>query len=306
MKNKFLTICTIFFVVTAIILINVVPAMANTPNTEGSTSSHVSQVPPLSDPSKANYNSPTIDNLLDPTNPNYDPSVIYGSKGTRFDSLAKTKSSVISSPDDLTDHEAWGTEIDASNLFGVYAYQSVYNNINLNSGDVLYAPTLRGPDGCPLEMSTVYIQNGSTTNRYVSLYSWYWQAWGIELNITPTFLYDYVKSGCYIGELLYNGSEWHAYLYDWNTSSWDGIGDWEPSVSGTYGWDAWEEYFMSNNWPTLPQIYSNYLCVKVGDSGNDWEQVTSTYGEELDTNMTSVYPHNFIDYYYDWYVGPGS
>ena len=65
MKTKIFTLCGIFFVVTVLILVNVVPAMANSPHTEGSsTHNSIQLVPPLSDPSKANYHSITINNLL--------------------------------------------------------------------------------------------------------------------------------------------------------------------------------------------------------------------------------------------------
>lgn len=312
MKTKIFTLCGIFFVVTALILVNVVPAMANSPHTEGSsTHNSIQLVPPLSDPSKANYHSITINNLLDPNNPNYDPSGIDRLKSTPFSSPDNTKSSIIS-PMDTTDHLWWGTNIGTnSNLFGVYAYQSIYNTISLyDDGDALFAPTMRAPNGDPLELVTAYTKSGTTTNSFIQLYSFYYSNWDdVQIPIDSTFISNYVRSGDYVGELLPNSgnTEWHAYLYNWNTSTWDGIGSWEPNIGNTMGWDMWEEWYLADAWPTLPEIQSNYLTVRVGNSGNDWERVTSTYGS-VDTTgtMTSEYPYGFLYNYYEWYVGPSS
>jgi hypothetical protein len=297
----------------ATLLISAIPAIAENPSSDNKESKDII-VPPLSDPSKANYDSPTINNLLDPRNPNYDPSGIYGPEGTRFGPPGKRSPDIselskgIISPL-AEDHQNWGTNVYYnSSIYGIYGYQAVFTTINLNeSSDTLYAPTMLCPNQCPYEMTTYYVRSWITTNRYVKLYNFNTGGFGAYIPIDATFVSNYVRNGNYIGELLYDSSkqQWHAYLYKWSTSTWDGLGDWASPRSGqTAGWDIWEEYNLSNNWPTLPQIWSNYLSVRIGSTGNDWRRVTSTYGNSGWT-MTAPYPHNFVNNYYYWKVGPG-
>jgi hypothetical protein len=311
--KKMLVFGTITLLLIVLLLASITPALADEPIT-GGQSSALPVIPPLSDPSLANYNSPTINNLLDPSSPNYDAKGVNGPPGTRF-GPPNARSTNLSAPtrEDslrlLDDHQFWGTKIPYnSNIYGVYGYQAVYNSINLNEdGDVLYAPTMIAPNQCSLELTTGYIRAGTTTYRYVKLYNHNSGSFIAEIQIDATFVSNYVRSGQYIGELLYDSTSgcWHAYLYNWNTSSWDGLGGWISPRSGqTDGWDAWEEYNLSNNWPTLPEIWSNYLTVKIGTTGNDWRRVTSTYGNNGGYTMTSWYPHSFINNYYYWHVQP--
>ncbi len=311
--KKLFVFCTSALLLVVLLLAGITPVLADGSENETQGSS-LPIIPPLDDPSKANYNSPTLNNLLDPENPNYDASGVYGPEGTRFGPPDKrlvdtTKSTTSQSLLMLTDHQFWGTKIlYNSTIYGVYGYQAVYNNINLNEdGDVLYAPTMIAPNQCSLELTTGYIRAGTTTYRYVKLYNHNSGSFIAEIEINATFISNYVRSGQYIGELLYDTTFgcWHAYLYNWNTLSWDGLGYWVSPRSGqTYGWDAWEEYNLSNNWPTLPEIWFNYLTVKIGTTGNDWRRVTSTYGNDGGYTMTTYYPHSFIYNYYYWHVQP--
>jgi len=132
MKTKIFTLCGIFFVVTALILVNVVPAMANSPHTEGSsTHNSIQLVPPLSDP---------LRRIIIPLQLIIFLILIIQIMtrveliGLKVHLLARL---IIRNRQsyhlmDTTDHLWWGTNIGTnSNLFGVYAYQSIYNTISL-------------------------------------------------------------------------------------------------------------------------------------------------------------------------------
>ena len=298
------------------LIILAVPAMAD--DHDSNSNSETELVPPLSDPSKIDYNALTNYDLLNPDNPKYDPSLKYGPEGTRFGPPGKNTPNIpelsqgANSP--LVDGQWFGTNIFYnSNIYGVYASQSVYNNITLNeSGDILYAPTIIGPNQCGLEMTTEYKRTGSTTSRGIRLWQWInaQQAQPIAyVVITPTFISSYVRGGRYLMEILYIAAsqKWQALLYNFSASRWDSLGPTVPSqTSGqTIGWDIWEEYFLDNNWPTLPSIGSSNLKVKIGSGGDTWAYVTSTYGNQGWDLVDAPYPHFYINYYYSWMVAYG-
>lgn len=61
------------------------------------------------------------------------------------------------------------------------------------------------------------------------------------------------------------------------------------------GWCFWEEWWLSNNWPTLPGIRAYDVKVKVG---TEWLLVNDTYGYE---KKTQGFPEDF-PYYYGWHT----
>jgi len=77
------------------------------------------------------------------------------------------------------------------------------------------------------------------------------------------------------------------------------------TVSGnaviTTGWDAWEEWYLSNNWPALPQLESNYL---IAQDGSTPYFVTSTYGGLISQGTPIPYTKTMLSNYYHWTVGP--
>jgi hypothetical protein len=312
MKKVYIMWLIALFIVS--LIISAVPAMANDPEYDNS---ETELVPPLSDPSKIDYDALTKYDLLNPKNPNYDPSLKNGPEGTRFGPPGKNTPNIselsqgVNSP--LVDQQCFGTNIFYnSNIFGVYANQSIYNNINLNeSGDNLFAPTIIGPNQCPLEMTTEYKRAGSTTSRGIRLWKWNnGQAQGISyLDASPTFMSSYTRGGRYLMEILYVAAsqKWRALLYNYDTSMWASLGPLVPSQTGgqTSGWDIWEEWYIANNWPTLPFILSSNLKVKIGSAGDTWTYVTPTYGNQGWDLDNAPYPHFFINYYYLWNVGPG-
>ncbi len=281
-------------------LIMALPVAADEPENKGITSTNPTEptVRPINNPSEA-----VFDPLLaKPVDKSLIETVTKLTQNTRFNTTDTNK---VDSP--ITKEQSiWGTEINwSTNIYGVYGYQAVYNNITLSEdGDQLYAPTICCTNQDSLEIVTFYRRIGTTTYREIWLFNHYQGGWVDMVTVDANFITDYVRNGNYIAELLYSSGYWYAYLYNWTTSSWSPFGD--PSLPRTLqsgGWDYWEEYDMANNWPALPIIWANYLTVKIGNSGNDWRRVTSTYGQELGGGIP--YDHDFYSDYYYWYVGPG-
>jgi hypothetical protein len=272
------------------------------------------------------------DNLLDPESPNYDPSLKYGPEGTRFGPPGKRnldfyreKGMIIDErsaflEEDLKDEQPWPGDADYGTALrsgmGVeftQAYQKIYTTINLyQDGDLLYAPTLLGPDDCRLESFAMYVRKGITTYRLWGIFEHSTTTPGggsfpFQTPMDATFCTRY---GGGANEVITRVSKtsatptWAVYLYDRIDSEWDQIGSTSTGtrcLANSDGWDAWEEWNFAPYWIQLPQITSRYLLVQV--SGTPYF-VTNTYGYVID-NGSMPYPKTMVSNYYHWSVGPG-
>ncbi|MBN1367541.1 MAG: hypothetical protein JW967_06425 [Dehalococcoidales bacterium] len=270
------------------------------------------------------------DNLVDPNNPNYDPSLVYGPEGSRFGPPGKrnldfyrsigwniNEESVLLEKD-LNKKDPWPGDAEYGTFLRsgksvqlVQAYQKIYPTITLNeSGDFLYAPTLLGPDNCRIESVASYVRSGTTTYRRWQVFvhstttpgdgSWYFVA-----NMDIAFCNRYGGTANEVLARIENagGSPtlWKAYIYDRIDYQWDLIWQTYGTRPNSEGWDAWEEWYLSPNWPTLPQITSRYLDVQV--SGTLYV-VTNTYGYLMNQGTAIPYTKSMINNYYYWSVGP--
>ncbi len=278
-------------------------------------------VPPLDETTPEKID-PRLINVLDSKNPNYDSGLIYGPEGTRFGPPGKrtpiTNIPSLSEQQELglmekDDHKNWGTFLPYNpNIYGVRAVQAVYDNIVLNEdGDTLYAPTMLGPNRCPLELTTCYRRYGSGTYRWVEVWDFHVGQFVVGYTIDAYFMANYVRLGHYFGAIKYDpvSGRWAAWLFNYSTYTWT-VMPWYSSSQDhdTDGWDMWEEYRLDNNWPTLPIIQSKNLNVKIGSTGDLWKVVTAASGYGNDGGMTlgdAPYPYYFVMNYYYWRVGPG-
>jgi len=214
--------------------------------------------------------------------------------------------------------EYWGTMIYSSGngVDGVYAYQQISTTLTLDdSEDILYAPTLIPPNKARLEILSVYYFDGMNMIRGIAVvshsttqYPAITQVWATTF--TSSFLLTYVRTNNVTIKMLRSGSGsnqvWDIYLWNWLDSQWNQINiqssnkTGESAIPVTWGWDMWEECYMEDDWPTLPELQSYALMVLT----DDWYFVTSTYGEELDSGFPHDCPYDFtmIQEYYWWSV----
>jgi len=292
-------------IISILLILTISPVLAQEPV-------DISKFPGLS---SNKYGLCELENVCDPNSPNYDPSQLYGPEGTRFGPPGKgiKDSSRDYDKDDPFPGDAdYGTALySGKSVECVYATQKINTSISLNdTGDFLYAPTLLPPDYCRLETLASYHYNGSSTEKYWRVFCHSTSTWGQgyfpwSTQMNSTFCTRYAPGNTVVTQVLKSGSStWSVYLFDWIDHQWDFIvySTGNSKAPGGYGWDAWEEYGFSNDWPDLPEIRSYVLMVEVS---NQWYLVTSTYGWEHDNTPGNFpYDYDMNNNFYDWYVGP--
>jgi hypothetical protein len=201
-----------------------------------------------------------------------------------------------------TNHIYWGTLIqDANSITGVQATQTILPTYQVTNGNTLYAPTICGPNYCPLEVVTDY--NGG------QLYWGIWDhtkdgkgnAWAVLDTVNSAFMSTYAPGGTYTCEILWQNGDWNVYLFDWNTGAWSYQGGVPYSLSYSQrGWDMWEAYY-STPYPTQPVIESSNLDVYVAGLG--WETCNSVFGGSFTTGGVSPpYTTTWLTQYSSWEV----
>jgi len=103
------------------------------------------------------------DNLVDPNNPQYNPSL---KTIPRFKSTDNKKTYNKETP--WPGEADWGTSLrDKSTVTFWQAWQKINTSITLpENTDTLFAPTLKGANGCRLESVAWYTNSLGTTYRY--------------------------------------------------------------------------------------------------------------------------------------------
>ena len=205
-------------------------------------------------------------------------------------------------------HTHYGTLInkDVSDNSGIYSRNEVHTTIDLADGEYLYAPTNMGPNKSPLEIVTFYEGVGQgLTSKKVIVYDHDQGSWksSTAITINNSFLDDYTLTiggnNYYYAEVYKSGSTWYAKIYNFDTSSWETMYTSTGDSSFDDGWGFWEEYYLVDNCPTLPEIREGLM--KVLNSGT-WKYVTSTYGSIYNTNPSCTYSGTHNSNYYDWEV----
>jgi hypothetical protein len=263
-----------------------------------------------------------LDNVLDTNSLNYDPSQKYGGENTRFGPPGKRSNDEVIQ-DTTTknyeqkqgdDHRYFGTCLfSGKNITAIMANQKVSTTINLNDYyDFLYAPTLLAPDYCRPESVAYYHYNGLSTERY-------WKVWlhtstgesesfVVAIAMDTDFVNRYIYQDYVTTKITKTGVSptWTVYLLDYINWEWDtiytakGNAHTEPDHGGA-GWNIWEGWNLSNNWPSLPTIRSYSLQ---GYINGNWYPITSTYGCQILSMPDAPYSYGWNNNYYDWYVGP--
>lgn len=145
-----------------------------------------------------------------------------------------------------TIHPSAGTAfVDKGNDQGAFATQSVVTNMRpANGGTTIYTPTLYPAGGSCIEVTTVY------TNSTQAVEAWDWCNhinFEASVAINSTFVAKYTNgANGYTVEIARTNSSnntWTAYLYNYQSQSWDTFYTSSgSSQAGTTGWDVNELY----------------------------------------------------------------
>lgn len=209
-------------------------------------------------------------------------------------------------------HESFGTilNIDTSNISGVFSKNEIHDDLTLEDNTYLYAPTTLAPNYSGFEVVTYYADQGWFwgTDRHVILFDHSTQSydWTNDFEINSAFIDTYTltqgTSDFYFTEIIKSGNTWYAYIYNFDSTSWD---LWDTVSSNGQiadGWVAWEEYYFDNdNCPTtLPEITSSLTQVYHNSS---WKYATSSYASEFDSgSVCGITSASFTSNYYNWNV----
>lgn len=208
-------------------------------------------------------------------------------------------------------HTYFGTYVDDNNnADGIYSRMEVHtdeNDVTIDSGNTLYAPTMSVADQGRLEISvhyddnieprlrvwdhngssegfikTVYMDNNNFNNRYVNTVS------------GSDYIYTKVEL---------NSGTWYAYYYDLIDFEWDiliaksgGIGDEQ------YGWNIWEAHKFAAadcNDTTIPEIISTDNQVR---NNGSWSYATSSHADNWSNTPLDCYGGSWNNNYYNWEV----
>lgn len=208
-------------------------------------------------------------------------------------------------------HTYYGTQVtDNNNADGIYSRMEVHtdeNDVTIDSGNTLYAPTMSVSDQGRLEITvhyddnieprlrvwdhngssesfikTVYMDNTNFNNRYVNTVS------------GSDYIYTKVEL---------NSGTWYAYYYDLIDYEWDiliaksgGSGDLQ------IGWNIWEAHgFAAADCAdtTVPEIISTDGQVR--NSGS-WSYATSSYASAFSATPLDCASGSWNNNYYNWDV----
>jgi hypothetical protein len=291
--KRLLTVLT-FLLVVSLVGFGAVPVAADNTISINNTTANIPIIPPLNDISKANFSKCISPHGGVSDEPN------AANLNTSNENLGGGGVSPMT-------QECFGTWVtNTSGVNGIYSYNTASTSLTLNQvGDQLDAPTLLGPGVCPLEIVTFYLDTSSGMQRKVTVYDHELENYNDFATINSSFLSKYTYNGYYIGEVVYSGGDWWAFIYDWTSYTWDAMYGPEQGKSWSQvGWDMFESYGLDTGpgWPTIPVINSNYLTIEL--NGN-WDRVTPTYGSYMSPAGSIPYSYGFYSgsNYYDWYCG---
>lgn len=174
------------------------------------------------------------------------------------------------------DHEDAGVGFnDTGRYTSLYAVHTFYPTLALShpSGQAgtqwLFAPTTKA--GC-LENVTVYLNDGSGTQRQFSVFDWCNTiGYILSKNIDATFVHDYVRTlsngrpgyqtEIYASSLKpTTGTVWRSLVYNHVTSRWDTMISLVQHKPPTYnGWSIFETYYLQGPCPVTPTISASSI-----------------------------------------------
>jgi hypothetical protein len=222
-------------------------------------------------------------------------------------STQKTQGNQVRSSYD--NHCWWGTFIRASWLVsGVYARHSISGSLSFGDADhLLYAPTLKSPEPCPLEVGVKY----TSSTPYLFVYDHYIGDFtDIEFTFNQLSTEGYLNNNYYDVVIIWQDDTWGAYLYNYPEDTWDRIYN-QPNdayLDVQDGWDMYEAYY-SGDWPNTNYLRaSETMCYYDSEYGLVWDYVWGWWifgpGYEVTAwpNGFNI-PHSWVSNYYSWWAG---
>ncbi len=227
---------------------------------------------------------------------------------------------------EYTHHNSWGTYYVSettsgyNNVVGVEAMQYIQPSLTLPAGYQMYAPSFKGPDPMPLEVSTWYYADGSgSMTRALWIYDWSIPGWNWGHDFSWLQSHDYIST--YLGVQYYNiviakniYGNWGMFLYDFAAQNWTEQYS-TPNghnVENGSGQDYYEAFWDDGDWPDdLPWMSSSNQMILYLDGVNPphwtWSLAYSGLGLTEDScwgdGSWLGQSHGWNGQYYDWYVG---
>jgi hypothetical protein len=195
---------------------------------------------------------------------------------------------------------------------GVYAQHTIDEFLTLPENCLLYAPTLRPPDPCPLEVGVKYWEDDEpflfVYDHYLGIFT--------DVDFTADELRDehyLTLQDTYDVCIIWQDNTWGAYLYDYNDNLWDRIYN-QDNNKYLYagGWDTYEVYFDSS-WPSDTNYLKASNIMIYTSNGYEpiqwyWDYNWGTWysgpGYEL-ANWPGGFnvPHGWVNNFYEWWAG---
>ncbi len=223
-------------------------------------------------------------------------------------------------------HQAnWGTYYVSrtiggfTDVIGVEAMQYVQPTLSLSLGNQMYAPSFKGPDPMPLEVSTWYFDNSGSMVRALWIFDWSGPGWiwGQDFNWLQSNNYF----NTYLGVKYYNivtandiNGNWAMCLYNFATGLW--VEQYSTpnghNVQNGSGQDYYEAFWNTGDWPNnLPWMSSSNQMVLhltgINPPHWEWSLAYSSLGLTTDSiwgdGSWLGQTHGWNGRYYDWYVG---
>jgi hypothetical protein len=198
---------------------------------------------------------------------------------------------------------------------GVAATQWIDTSYRPPSSVCLYAPTLKCPRPCPLEVSTVY--DGWHNVYMIGI-------WDFSLGSDDWAYYlDFSSAGNYIstsdGRQYYQvrtcedaQGDWGVFLYNFASSSWVEIYTQSNDNNDLGGWDMYEaKWSLGTDWPATLNVRSSNFQLYVNLAPYGWIWVVNTWAHPFtsqnDWNTGALTANgNYFGFYSsndDWYAG---
>jgi hypothetical protein len=229
--------------------------------------------------------------------------------------------------DGFNNHYSWGTYFYSKttngyqDVIGVEAMQYIEPALTLPAGDMMYAPSFKGPEPQPLEVSTEYTAAADGVMSYIlGIYDWSVPGW---TNWANSFYW--LQSNNYVA--TYEGVEYYSIVeHQDSNGNWgmflcqfSGTDPWVEqystpnghNVQNGYGQDYYEVFWNTGNWPTnVAYIESSNQMVQYLTSSNPqtwtWSLAYSNLGLTTGNMWSDSWlkeTHGWYGQYYDWYVG---
>lgn len=216
-------------------------------------------------------------------------------------------------------HKAWGADINQitypplwqPTIKGALARHYIDESLTLGTDEdrTLYAPTLKPPEPCPLEVATTYrYTSGYGLERYVGIWDhndepgFAIKIYFNELDNDGWLSQDGIGTYYEVGIAWNSGlGEWVVYLHNFGNSSWPIIYSQEDDNYDHGGWDFYEGYYETS-WPETPYLRAYDIEVFYVTT-QSWSTNTWPVGYVINDWSGFSLEHDFISDYYDWYVG---